>query len=164
MITLNRRLSILVHDLLMTALAWQCAWWLRFNLDFPFYNWQLSMYTLPLVLLIQSLVYKRFKLYRGLWRFASLPDLWNILRASIIGTFSITLVLFMSLRLEGIPRSVLVLYPMLLMFFLSGPRLTYRMWKDHSLNLNAKKRRSASIDHWVWFCWRYAHKRYFKRR
>ena len=139
MIKLNRRLSILIHDLLMTALAWQVAWWLRFNLDFPFYNWQLSMHVLPLVLLIQTLVYKRFKLYRGLWRFASLPDLWNIFRATIIGTFSITLVLFMSLRLEGIPRSVLVLYPILLMFLLSGPRLTYRMWKDHSLNLNAKR-------------------------
>ncbi len=142
---MNRKHSIILHDILMTAIAWQGAWWLRFNLDFPFFNWQLSLYTLPLVLLVQGLVFRRFKLYRGLWRFASLPDLWNIFRACIIGALSITLVLFMWSRLEGIPRSILVLYPILLMFFLGGPRLTYRMWKDHSLNLKPSGRRKTVL-------------------
>ncbi len=129
--------------MLITAIAWQGAWWLRFNLDFPFYNWQLSFYTLPFVLLIQGLVFRRFRLYRGLWRFASLPDLWNIFRACFVGALSITIMLFMWSRLEGIPRSILILYPILLMFFLGGPRLTYRMWKDHSLNLNSSVNRKA---------------------
>lgn len=135
--------TVIIHDMLMAALAWQVAWWLRFNLNFPFYNWELSFYTLPVVLLVQGLVYQRFKLHRGLWRFASLPDLWNIFRAAIFGALCITLVLFIWSRLEGIPRSILVLYPVLLMFFLGGPRLIYRMWKDHSFNFkavsNAKK-------------------------
>jgi FlaA1/EpsC-like NDP-sugar epimerase len=127
--------TVIMHDLFMAALAWQAAWWIRFNLDFPYYNWQLSLYTLPLVLIIQGLVYNRFKLHRGLWRFASLPDLWNIFRAAVFGAVFITLVLFIWIRLEGIPRSILILYPVLLMFLLGGPRLAYRMWKDHSFNL-----------------------------
>lgn len=131
---------IIIHDLLMSLIAWQLAWLLRFNLEFPFFNWQLSFYLIPLVILIQQLVYYRFKLHKGLWRFASLPDLWNIFRACIIGSISITIVLFMGIRLEGIPRSIFVLYPILLMFLLGGPRLTYRMWKDHSLNLSSVKR------------------------
>jgi len=135
----NARLIIILHDLCMCVFAWQLAWWLRFNLDFPFYNWQLSLYTLPMVLLIQGLAFWRFKLYRGLWRFASLPDLWNIFRAAVIGSLSITLALFIWFRLEGIPRSILVLYPLLLISFLGAPRLGYRVWKDHSLNLKASK-------------------------
>lgn len=127
--------TIILHDMLMTTLAWQAAWWIRFNLEFPFYNWQLSLYTLPLVLIVQGLVFNRFKLHRGLWRFASLPDLWNIFRAAVFGAVFITLVLFIWSRLEGIPRSILVLYPVLLMFLLGGPRLAYRMWKDHSFNI-----------------------------
>lgn len=130
---------IILHDLFMSAIAWQLAWLLRFNLEFPFYNWELSLYTIPLILIVQEFVYFRFKLHRGLWRFASLPDLWNIFRACIIGALSITIVLFMWSRLEGIPRSILVLYPILLMFLLGGPRLAYRMWKDHSLNLRTIK-------------------------
>jgi len=76
---------IILHDLCMCSIAWQVAWWIRFNLVFPFFNWQISLYTLPMVLLVQGLAFWRFKLYKGLWRFASLPDLWNIFRAAIIG-------------------------------------------------------------------------------
>jgi len=66
-----------------------------------------------------------------------LPDLWNIFRAAIIGALCITLVLFISIRLEGIPRSILVLYPVFLIFLLGGSRLGYRFWKDHSFKLNS---------------------------
>ena len=140
MYKVDRKLTIIFHDVFMTAIAWQGAWWLRFNLDFPFYNWNSSLYLLPLVLILQGISYKRFKLHKGIWRFASLPDLWNIFRASMVGTVSIAIVLFMAIRLEGIPRSIFILYPILLMFLLGGPRLTYRMWKDHSLNLSSVKR------------------------
>jgi len=133
----NIRTIIILHDLSMCLIAWQVAWWIRFNLEFPFFNWQLSLYTLPMVLLVQGLAFWRFKLYKGLWRFASLPDLWNIFRAAIIGALCITLALFISVRLEGIPRSILVLYPVFLIFLLGGPRLGYRFWKDHSLKFNS---------------------------
>ena len=79
----------------MAALAWQFTWLTRFNFS-PVTNadWKISLYILPLVILIQGLTSYRFGLYRGLWRFASLPDLWNIVRASIVGALCITLALF----------------------------------------------------------------------
>ncbi len=132
---INKKALVILNDYVMAILAWQGAWWLRFNLEFPFYNWELSLYTLPLVLVLQGLAYQRFRLHRGIWRFASLPDLWNILRAVMIGSLSITLILFLWSRLHGIPRSILVLYPILLMLLLGGPRLLYRMWKDHSFKI-----------------------------
>ena len=121
----------------MTAIAWQGSWWLRFNFDIPDKYWEICLYTLPLILFLQGLAFWRFKLYKGLWRFASLPDLWNIFRAATIGVLSIILVLFISIRLEAIPRSILVLYPIFLIFLLGGPRLGYRFWKDHSFKLNS---------------------------
>jgi len=129
---------IVLHDLFMAAVAWQLSWFIRFNFELVSYpNWKLSLYALPLIVLVQGLVSYRFGLYRGLWRFASLPDLWNIFRSSILGALCITLVLFISIRLEGIPRSILVLYPVFLIFLLGGPRLGYRFWKDHSFKLNS---------------------------
>jgi len=129
----------------MVAIAWFLAWLLRFNLEFPFYNWQLSLYVFPLVLIVQQLTYFRFKLHKGLWHFASLPDLWNIFRACVVGSLAITVVLAMWNRLEGIPRTIFVLYPLLLMFFLGGSRLAYRMRKDGSLNLNIKKYKKNTL-------------------
>jgi len=134
---INNRTAIIFHDFIMVVIAWYAAWWVRFNLEIPPVYLQVSLYTFPLIILVQGLVFQRFKLYRGQWRFASLPDLWNIFRAAIFGALCITLVLFISIRLENIPRSVLILYPIFLMFLLGGPRLGYRVWKDHSFNFNA---------------------------
>jgi len=134
----NASTIIVLHDLFMAAAAWQLSWLIRFNFELVSYpDWKLSLYALPMIVLIQGLVSYRFGLYRGLWRFASLTDLWNIFRASILGALCITLVLFISIRLEGIPRSILVLYPVFLIFLLGGPRLGYRFWKDNSFKLNS---------------------------
>jgi len=137
MLTFNKKIAVILHDFTMTAIVWQGSWWLRFNFDIPDDYWEISLYTLPLILLIQGLVFWRFNLYRGLWRFSSLPDLWNIFRAAVFGALCITLVLFISIRLEGIPRSILIMYPIFLIFFLGAPRLGYRVWKDHSFKLNS---------------------------
>jgi FlaA1/EpsC-like NDP-sugar epimerase len=133
---ISKKTQVIIHDLLMSVLAWQFSWWARFNFTFPFEFWEKSLLLIPLIVLTQMIVFRRFRLYRGIWRFASIPDLWNIFRASIFGALSITLICFILFRLEGIPRSILILYPFFLMFFLGGPRLGYRVWKDHSLSIN----------------------------
>ncbi|MBL1140658.1 MAG: polysaccharide biosynthesis protein [Proteobacteria bacterium] len=135
-VKIDKKTQVILHDLLMSVLAWQFSWWARFNFTFPFENWEISLFIIPLVIIVQVLVFIRFRLYRGIWRFASIPDLWNIFRASIIGALSITLICFIFFRLEGIPRSILILYPFFLMFFLGAPRLGYRVWKDHSFSIN----------------------------
>jgi FlaA1/EpsC-like NDP-sugar epimerase len=142
MIKLNRlskRYLIIMHDLGMSMLAWFLSWWIRYNLVFPFPELELCLYSLPFIVFIQTIIYWRFSLYRGLWRFASLPDLWNIFRAALLGAMIIMVGLFIYNRLEGVPRSILILYPILLMIFLGGPRLGYRLWKDHSLNLRTQR-------------------------
>ncbi len=134
----NKTAFVILHDLFMANLAWQLSWFIRFNFELVSYSgWELSLYALPMIALVQGFVSYRFGLYKGMWCFVSLPDLWNIFRAAIIGALCITLVLFISIRLEGIPRSILVLYPVLLIFFLGGPRLGYRFWKDNSFKLDS---------------------------
>jgi len=128
---------VLGHDVIMAAVAWHLAWLARFNFGFPYFGWELSLWLLPEVLLIQAAIFWYFGLYRGLWRFASIPDLWNIIKAAVLGALAIALVLFIQTRLQGIPRSVLLLYPVFLIVFLGGPRLGYRLFKDHRFNLHA---------------------------
>jgi len=126
---------VIIHDLLMVVVAWQLSWWIRFNFEFPFYNWELSLSLILVLLLVQGSLFLYFHLYRGLWRFASLRDLWNIFRATIVGAIAVSLVFFIMFRLEGVPRSVLLLYPVLLIFLLGGPRLGYRLWKDRNASI-----------------------------
>jgi len=71
-------------------------------------------------------------MYRGLWRYASLPDLRRMLVAISLGALAIALVVAL-FRLAYVPRSVLILYPILLAVFMGGSRVTYRAWKEGHL-------------------------------
>jgi FlaA1/EpsC-like NDP-sugar epimerase len=115
----------------MSVLAWYVSWLARFNFVFAYDNWEKSLSLIPVIIIFQLVIFQRFRLYLGVWRFASIPDLRNICRASVIGALSITLFCFIAFRLEGIPRTILILYPFFLIFFLGAPRLIYRVWRDH---------------------------------
>ena len=133
-----RTTAVFIHDLIMVVLAWELAWFARFNFSMPpSAYWEANLKALPFVIAIQCLINWRFGLYKGLWRFASLPDLWNIFRAAGLGVIAIVLISFVTTRLDNIPRSILIFYPVFLMFFLSGSRLGYRFWKDHTLSLKS---------------------------
>jgi FlaA1/EpsC-like NDP-sugar epimerase len=127
---IHPRIAVVLHDLGMVWLAWYITNVLRFSLEPSPPVVPLFAPELPMVLAAQGLVLWWTGLYRGLWRFASLPDLWNIARAGLFGTLAISLALFLSQRLEGVPRSVLALYPLILFALLGAPRMLYRFWKD----------------------------------
>ncbi|MGH8551676.1 MAG: polysaccharide biosynthesis protein, partial [Methylococcales bacterium] len=123
--------TVFVHDMAMIPLAWFGAYWLRFNLGvIPDFEAGWAIDYLPFVVVIQTLFFRGLGLYRGVWRFASLPDLMRIVKAVIGGAFVIAVVLFLINRLDGVPRSVLPLYGAILILALCGPRFIYRFWKD----------------------------------
>ena len=123
------RLLIVLHDLAMVALVWVALRWLASAAGAP----PASSLALELVIVIaaQGLVLRFVGLYRGLWRFASLPDLANLVRAALLGVLLIVVVLFILGKLDLLPRRVLVPYPMAVVLMLGLPRLLYRLWKDH---------------------------------
>lgn len=122
---------IVLHDTLMVLLAWQGLIALRYAAsDQPAPEHGFVVETV-VVVAVQLAVFWRMGLYRGLWRFASLPDLKNILLASVLGGAAVALLLFLFLdRAEGVPRMALLLYPVALSMLLGAPRLLYRAWKD----------------------------------
>jgi len=132
---LHLRLAVVTHDLFMTWLAWVLCFLIRYSIwpDSPAIElWSSEILA---VVLIQGIISFAFNMYRGLWRFASVPDLMNLVKSATIGTLAVALFFFLFNRLDGIPRSVLLMYPVLLVFLWGGPRITYRMWKDKYFNL-----------------------------
>ncbi|MDQ2972687.1 MAG: polysaccharide biosynthesis protein, partial [Pseudomonadota bacterium] len=133
--SIHPRAVVVVHDLVMTAIAWSLANALRYALLPQSQPPDVITPELAIVLVVQGAIFAWTGLYKGLWRFASLPDLWNILRASVAGALGVGLALFLYSRLQGIPRSVLLIYPLLLCVLLGLPRLAYRYWKDSRIDL-----------------------------
>ena len=131
---LRSRGAAVTHDVLMIPIAWLGAYWLRFNLESipePYLGQALAM--LPVVLVIHVSVFLYFGLYRGVWRFASIPDLLRIGQAVLIATALSSVAIFLFTRMDFIPRSVIPLSALLLVFLLGGPRFIYRWLKDRRL-------------------------------
>jgi FlaA1/EpsC-like NDP-sugar epimerase len=137
---LLNRWSALLHDLTCVPLAFVLAYWLRFNLGIIPPEYQQSLRLLIFVAIpVQGVFFWYSGLYRGLWRFASIPDLVRIFKVTGLGSLAIISIAFLLNRLQGIPRSVLLLYPLLLVAGLSASRITYRWYKDHRLGLSSQE-------------------------
>lgn len=120
-----------MHDLLMIPIAWLGAYWLRYNLDaIPNEFLQGAYYALPVVVAVQLFTNLFVGVHRSEWRFVSLPDLTLILRAAILGTLMIAFIMFVTTRLLYVPRSVFILYALILIGIMCGSRLLYRLFKD----------------------------------
>ena len=132
---IHPRAAVVLHDLAMVTLAWWLAKVLRYALMGDVSGAPFVAAEFVIVLAVQGATFVWTGLYRGLWRFASLPDLWNIVRAAVIGALTIGVLLFLYNRLATVPRSVLVIYPLLLILLLGLPRLAFRFWKDSRLDL-----------------------------
>lgn len=125
------RLLVFVHDVAWVVPAIGLAYWLRFNLGAVPESYAADLSVLLLAALVaHPLANAAFGLYRGVWRFASVPDLLVIAKAVAAGA-GLALALAVAWnRLEGVPRSLLLLYPLLLAVMLAAPRLLYRHWVD----------------------------------
>ncbi|HEX4040407.1 MAG TPA: nucleoside-diphosphate sugar epimerase/dehydratase [Xanthobacteraceae bacterium] len=132
-----RRVLIVVHDLVVTVLAMLVTLYIRFadgqngGIE-PRYSWLVVI--LPCFIIYAGIVYWYFNLYVGKWRFASLQDLSNILRAVTVLAVTLLVLDYILLypTLFGtyfFGKVTIALYWLLQMFFLGGPRVSYRLFK-----------------------------------
>ncbi len=142
-----RRVLIVIHDLVVTALALLVTLYIRFadgengGLP-PRYSWLIVI--LPCFVVYAGTVYWIFNLYIGKWRFASLPDLWNILRAVTVLAVSLLVLDYILLypTLYGtyfFGKITIALYWVLQVAFLGGPRLAYRLFRHSRTQQHARR-------------------------
>jgi len=134
-----RTLAAFTFDVCAAGGAWLLAFWLRFNFDTPAEFQGVAVGALLWVLPLFAALFFFFGLYQGLWRFASIADLQHLLSAVFVGALLTTTVVAI-FKVPLIPRSVLVLHPLLLAVIMGGTRFAYRSWKEHRLYGPAKLR------------------------
>src|SRR5690606_7196966 len=98
------RALIVVHDLLMVCFVWIGLRWLASVAGAP--PASSLLLELLVAVLVQGVTLQLVGLYQGLWRFASLPDLANLVRGALIGVLLIVAALFLLGRLPEVPRRV----------------------------------------------------------
>jgi len=128
-----RSVIAFTHDLVAVASAWLFAFLFYFDFrisDVPFvFLSEILFWILP----VQAVFFLWFGLYRGLWRYASLPDLKRITVTVVLSAIFVTGIFWQQSLLGVVPYSVNVLAPILLLMIMGGSRLIYRAWKERRL-------------------------------
>ncbi|RED49210.1 polysaccharide biosynthesis protein [Aestuariispira insulae] len=133
-----------VHDMIMAGLSLPLALYLRIGNEIQYYPDEFFIQTTGIFVLICAPVFWFLRLYRGIWRYASMNDLVAITRAVTVAVLIFLPILFSLNRLELVPRSLPVINWIVLIAMLGGPRFFYRLLKDrhtgHLLEKNGYKR------------------------
>ena len=132
------------HDIIMAALSFACALYLRLGDDWSAISEPYFMSGMALFVLVCASVFSYMRLYRGVWHFASVEDLIAISKAVTLAILVFAFLMFAISRLDGFPRSALIINWLLLIFMLGAPRFAYRLYKDRGLRF-ALKREDPSI-------------------
>ncbi|MEK6732040.1 MAG: hypothetical protein AABY55_00275 [Candidatus Omnitrophota bacterium] len=141
MLLYKRRILEVGVDFILICLAYIAANLLRYEGVLSIDSQNLIVRSLPLILIIKFLVFFKFGLYRGIWRYVSVSDLVNIFKAVSFASIASALVVLFIWRFQGFSRAVFIIDWLLLFLFVSGSRVLERVYKEifDQASLNGKK-------------------------
>jgi O-antigen biosynthesis protein WbqV len=125
---------ILAHDLIATAIAIVASFYIRFEGAGLAARWSVLIVMLPAFVAYAGAVYAVFGLFKSKWRFTSLPDFMNILRAASVLAVTLLVIdyVLVAPNLLGnffFGKITIALYWFLQTAFLVGPRVAYRYFR-----------------------------------
>jgi O-antigen biosynthesis protein WbqV len=139
-----RMALILLHDVLVTAVAVLASFYIRFEDSYIAARWDLLVELLPAIAVYAAAVYLLIGLNRSKWRFTSLPELMKIVQASTIMAATLLALdyVLLSPSFYGtffFGKITIALYWTLQMFFLAGPRIAYRYFRYTRTLMHARE-------------------------
>ena len=119
-------------DILIIPISLIGAFLLRFDFMIPREVFSLLKHYIPILLFTKLTSFAAFGLYRGMWRYTSISDLINIIKASAMGTLLAIAVFALLHGLAGFPKTVLFIDFTLCTIFLCLSRASVRIYFSNS--------------------------------
>lgn len=130
----RRSLLIFAHDTVMAALSFPLALYLRLGDQIAWWPMQAIQTGTALFTLTALAVFLVMRLDTAVWRYTSIGDLGQIVRAVAVIIAAFLVLQFIVTRLDSLPRSFLVIEAALLTILLGLPRVGYRLLKDGTIS------------------------------
>jgi len=129
-------LMLLTLDIFIIFITFYFSLLFRFDFRIPFeVKMLLSKTNLFTFLIIKIFCFRLFSLYRGMWRYTSVWDMFNIIKANSLSSFIILVLVLFTISFETISRSVFIIDYFLCLGFISTSRLGIRMFFTHFIEI-----------------------------
>ena len=140
-----RRILIILFHLFLIVLSYLLSFLLRFDFVIPGKHFAGFLKTLPLLVLVKLVVFYYFRIYSGLWRYVSMDDLWQIIKANSIATVSFILAEVFVYGTTGFPRSVFLIDFVICTVLVGGVRFMTRLVKERARNDFLKEQKKVLL-------------------
>jgi FlaA1/EpsC-like NDP-sugar epimerase len=140
-----RRVIIIAANFFIIATSYYGAFLLRFDYDLSGEYAKLFLKTLPLLLVFKFLIFYYFGLFRGLWRYVSTSDLWQIIKANAVSSTIFVATNAFIFRLGEFPRSVFLIDFVICTFLTGGIRLLTRLIREKFRNIELPKKQAKVL-------------------
>src|SRR5712691_3773884 len=128
-VSYKRRIFEVLLDVVLILLAYWGAYAVEFGALSGSTAWKLFLRTLPVLVFVKMATFLVMGVYRGLWRYTSLDDLIVFAKAVVVSSVMSVLAVLFAFRFEGFSRTVFVLDGLLMLMFLAGSRLAFRLFR-----------------------------------
>ncbi len=125
-----RRTAIMGSDVAVICASYCAAFAIRFDMGIPPEFLGVVVRTLPLVILVRFATFWYFGLYRGLWRFASVIEVFQIIKSVLVSSVLLILIFYFMNRFDGYPRSIFLIDALCLLVLVSGSRFVVPLLKE----------------------------------
>ena len=141
----KRRIAEVVLDFILICAAYSLAYFLRFENQLLSGNLNLLKESLVWIILIKMSIFFVFGLYRGVWRYVSISELFTIFKGVTLGTIVSVLFLTFVFRFKEYSRAVFFIDWLILLFLVTGSRLSFRVLGEFFGRLSEKKGENVLI-------------------
>lgn len=130
-ITFKRQVFHVILDLVLISFAYYLAYRVRFGFTDQFnIFFRIFLQSLPAVIICKFVAFFSAGVYRGMWRYMGLTDVFVYLKASLLGTLlSLATVTFMY-RFVSFSKGVFLIDWFLTTAFLVGSRASFRSFRE----------------------------------
>jgi UDP-GlcNAc:undecaprenyl-phosphate GlcNAc-1-phosphate transferase len=126
----KRRVFEVLLDVVLIILAYWSAYAIQFGAFSDNPAWKLFLRTLPVLVFVKMSVFLVMGVYRGIWRYTSIDDLIVFGKAVALSSIFSLLVVLFRFRFQGFSRTVFIIDGLLMLMFLAGSRMAFRLFRQ----------------------------------
>jgi FlaA1/EpsC-like NDP-sugar epimerase len=123
-----RLLFILLFQAFLVVVSYIASFYIRFDFYIPVSYFRVFYKALPLLLIARMVAYLYYKIHASSWRFVSIKDLMDTLKAVLLGSVLFVIQMVFIYRLEEFPRSVFILEALISAMLMGGTRFMIRYY------------------------------------
>ncbi len=144
-VSYKRRIFEVLLDVVLIVLAYWSAYAIKFGAFSGSQAWDLFLRTVPVLVFVKMATFLVIGVYRGLWRYTSLDDLIVFVKAVVLSSVVSILVVLFAFRFEGFSRTAFILDGILMLLFLAGSRMAFRLFRQLLPNSKIQEGRRVFI-------------------